>query len=49
MILIAKTRHEDIGTLNNIGNYAFILTAIDGQINGLLLVQEPAALPVETK
>ena len=30
----ARAQYKGTGTVNNTGNYSFILTAIDGQING---------------
>ena len=34
MISKSKTQYKGSGTINNSGNYAFLLTAIDGQVNG---------------
>jgi len=30
----AKAQYKGVGTINNAGNYGFLLTAIDGQLNG---------------
>jgi len=30
----AKAQYKGVGTVNGTGNYGFMLTAIDGQING---------------
>jgi hypothetical protein len=30
----AKARYQGSGTINGDGDYAFILTAVDGQVNG---------------
>src|SRR6266581_7865386 len=30
----AKAQYKGVGTVNGVGNYGFILTAIDGEING---------------
>jgi hypothetical protein len=30
----AKAQYKGVGTINGAGNYGFLLTAIDGQLNG---------------
>jgi hypothetical protein len=30
----ARAQYKGVGTINGTGNYGFLLTAIDGQING---------------